>query len=90
MPCGRILWRRDIGIARSAVADVLRQLANQGVRYEEIVIVDDTHHWLRFANSVCVYAGRAEYFARILRGKPARGARASPANYGIGAPFLSC
>ena len=52
--------------------DLVQRLAKQGVRHEEIVIVDDTHHWMRFANSLRVYEATAEYFDRMLRGVPAR------------------
>ena len=62
----------DRNVQFTETTDLVQRLAKQGVRHEEIVIVDDTHHWMRFANSLRVYEATAEYFDRMLRGVPAR------------------
>jgi hypothetical protein len=36
------------------------------VPFEEIVIPDDTHHWMRHANAVAVNEATAEFFDRKL------------------------
>ena len=38
----------------------------QGVPFEEMVIPDDTHHWMRHANELRVYKAAAELFERKL------------------------
>jgi len=44
--------------------DLVSRLEKKGVPVETMVIVDDTHHWMNFANSVTVYAAAADYFTR--------------------------
>ena len=46
--------------------DLVRRLAAKKVPYEEIVIVDDTHHWMRYANQMRVNHAIAEFFDRKL------------------------
>jgi hypothetical protein len=41
-------------------------LAAAGVPFEELIIPDDTHHWLRHANAVRVDAATADFFDRKL------------------------
>ena len=43
-----------------------RRLEAQGVAFEEIVIPDDTHHWMRHANALKVYKATAGWFERHL------------------------
>ena len=40
-----------------------------GVPYEEIVIPDDTHHWMLHRNNLMVNAAIAEFFERKLMTK---------------------
>ncbi len=44
--------------------DLVNRLEKKGVRVETMVMVDDTHHWMNFANSVTVYAAAADFFVR--------------------------
>ncbi|MGQ0538982.1 MAG: S9 family peptidase [Gemmatimonadaceae bacterium] len=61
----------DRNVRFSQTVDLVRRLAAAKVPYEEIVIVDDTHHWMRFANLMRVNAATAEFFERKLKnGKP--------------------
>ena len=48
--------------------DLVRRLSAAGVEYEELVIPDDTHHWMRHANSLKAGMATAEYFDRKLNG----------------------
>jgi len=56
----------DRNVRFSQTVDLVRRLAAKGVPYEELVIVDDTHHWLRHANQMRVNAAVAEFFERKL------------------------
>jgi hypothetical protein len=47
-------------------ASLFCRLAKTGVPYEEIVIPDDTHHFLRHANQLRVNSATAQYFERTL------------------------
>jgi dipeptidyl aminopeptidase/acylaminoacyl peptidase len=47
--------------------DFVRRLAAKGVPHEELVIVDDTHHFLRHENQLRVDAAVADFFERHLR-----------------------
>lgn len=44
--------------------DLISRLQKQGVPYETLMIVDDTHHWMNFSNAVTVYAAVAGYFVK--------------------------
>ncbi|MEO8501333.1 MAG: prolyl oligopeptidase family serine peptidase [Vicinamibacteria bacterium] len=63
----------DRNVRFTQTVDLARRLAEKGVPYEEIVIVDDTHHFMRHANQVRVDAAIAEFLERKL--KPQAGAR---------------
>lgn len=58
----------DRNVRFSQTVDLARRLAAQGVDYEELVIVDDTHHWMRHANLRRVDSATATYFDRKLKG----------------------
>jgi dipeptidyl aminopeptidase/acylaminoacyl peptidase len=61
----------DRNVRFSQTVDLARRLAAKGVAYEELVIVDDTHHWLRHLNQMRVNAATAEFFERKLLRAPA-------------------
>lgn len=44
--------------------DLINRLEKKGVPYETLTIVDDTHHWLKWANAVTVYGAAADFFQR--------------------------
>ena len=53
--------------------DLARRLAAQKVPYEELVIVDDTHHFMRHANQMRVNAAIAEFLERKLKARETAG-----------------
>jgi hypothetical protein len=50
--------------------DLARRLEDAGVRFEELVIPDDTHHWMRHANAVRVNQATADFFDRVWSSPP--------------------
>ena len=54
----------DRNVRFSSTVDLARRLAAAGVRYEEIVIPDDTHHMMRHTNWVLVDRATADFFNR--------------------------
>jgi hypothetical protein len=46
--------------------DLARRLAAAGVTFEELVVPDDTHHWMRYANGVRVYTAAGAYLEKKL------------------------
>ncbi|HEV2667836.1 MAG TPA: prolyl oligopeptidase family serine peptidase, partial [Blastocatellia bacterium] len=56
----------DRNVRFSQTTDLVQRLQNAGVKYEELVIPDDTHHFLRHANSVRVNSAVAEFFNRMF------------------------
>jgi len=57
----------DRNVRFSQTVDLVRRLSAKGVDYEELVVVDDTHHWMRFANQLRVDIATAGYFDRKLK-----------------------
>ena len=39
----------------------------RGVPYEERIIPDDNHHWVRHVNSLRVWQATADFLGRVLR-----------------------
>jgi dipeptidyl aminopeptidase/acylaminoacyl peptidase len=64
---------RNVRFAQST--DLVRRLVANGVPHETLVIPDDTHHFLRYANILTVDGATAEFLERKLlgRGAPAVG-----------------
>jgi dipeptidyl aminopeptidase/acylaminoacyl peptidase len=56
----------DRNVRFSQTVDLVRRLQAQGVRYEEVVIPDDTHHFFGHANQVRVNRATVEFLERIL------------------------
>jgi dipeptidyl aminopeptidase/acylaminoacyl peptidase len=54
----------DRNVAFNQSVDLVNRLEKKGVPYETMVMVDDTHHWMKFANAVTVYAAAADFFVR--------------------------
>jgi dipeptidyl aminopeptidase/acylaminoacyl peptidase len=44
--------------------DLIQRLEKKGVPCETLMIVDDTHHWMKFGNAVKVYSAAADFFTR--------------------------
>lgn len=59
----------DRNVRFNQSTDLLRRLEKKGVEVESLVIVDDTHHWMRHANCIMVYQATADYFVRKLMKK---------------------
>jgi dipeptidyl aminopeptidase/acylaminoacyl peptidase len=57
----------DRNVQFSQSSDLVRRLEAKGVPLETLVIVDDTHHFMRHANWVTVGKATAEFFERRLR-----------------------
>jgi len=56
----------DRNVRFSQTVDLARRLSAQGVPFEELVIPDDTHHFMRHSNFVRVNAATAEFLLRKL------------------------
>src|SRR5204862_5585595 len=55
---------RNVRFAQST--DLVRRLAGAGIQFETLVIPDDTHHFLRYANILTVDKATAEFLERQL------------------------
>ncbi len=56
----------DRNVRFSQTVDLTRRLAAAGVPFEELVIPDDTHHWMRHANVLKVHEAAAAFFERVF------------------------
>lgn len=56
----------DRNVRFSETVDLARRLDAADVPYEQMVIPDDTHHWMLHANNLRVNAAIAEFFERML------------------------
>ncbi|HEV8366542.1 MAG TPA: prolyl oligopeptidase family serine peptidase [Pyrinomonadaceae bacterium] len=56
----------DRNVRFSQTTDLVRRLEKAGVSFEELVIPDDTHHFMRHANIVKVNIATASFFDRIF------------------------
>jgi dipeptidyl aminopeptidase/acylaminoacyl peptidase len=54
----------DRNVRFNQSTDLVRRLDKQGVPMETLVIVDDTHHWMRHTNAIKMSAATADYFKR--------------------------
>ncbi len=54
----------DRNVRFSQSIDLIGRLEKKGVPYETLMIVDDTHHMMRWANAVTVYGAVADFFVR--------------------------
>jgi dipeptidyl aminopeptidase/acylaminoacyl peptidase len=55
---------RNVRFAQSV--DLVQRLRAHGVPYEELVIPDDTHHWMLWRNAVMVGEATASFFDRTI------------------------
>jgi dipeptidyl aminopeptidase/acylaminoacyl peptidase len=56
----------DRNVRFNQTTDLVRRLDKAGVSHEELVIPDDTHHFMRHANQVRVDAAVAAFFDRVF------------------------
>ncbi len=54
----------DRNVRFNQSTDLVRRLDKKGVEVETLVIVDDTHHWMKHANALTVYSATADYFLK--------------------------
>ena len=57
----------DRNVRFNQSTDLINRLEKQGVRYETMMVVDDTHHWMKWSNAVRVYQAAADFFVRELK-----------------------
>ena len=67
----------DRNVRFSQTVDLVRRLERAGVPYEELIIPDDTHHFMLHANWLKVGAATADFFDKVFgqRAREASGAR---------------
>ncbi|UFH56426.1 S9 family peptidase [Spirosoma sp. KNUC1025] len=56
----------DRNVRFSQSTDLVRRLDKQGVPMETLVIVDDTHHWMKHTNALKMGTATADFFKRKL------------------------
>jgi dipeptidyl aminopeptidase/acylaminoacyl peptidase len=59
----------DRNVRFSQSTDLVRRLEDLGIEHETMLIVDDTHHFLRYANAVAADSATAAYLERKLMGR---------------------
>jgi dipeptidyl aminopeptidase/acylaminoacyl peptidase len=59
----------DRNVRFNQSTDLINRLDKRNIPYESMVIVDDTHHWMKWENAVTVYSAVADYFQRKLKNK---------------------
>ncbi len=57
----------DRNVRFSQTTDLVRRLEKAGVSFEELIIPDDTHHFMRYTNIVKVDSAVAAFFERVFR-----------------------
>jgi dipeptidyl aminopeptidase/acylaminoacyl peptidase len=67
----------DRNVRFNQTVELVRRLAAAGVPYEDIVIPDDTHHFMRHANQLLVNDAIAAFFERQLKARSASAAAGS-------------
>ncbi len=54
----------DRNVRFNQSTDLVRRLEKKGVALETLVIVDDTHHWMKHTNAIRIDAATADFFVR--------------------------
>jgi dipeptidyl aminopeptidase/acylaminoacyl peptidase len=57
----------DRNVRFNQSTDLVRRLEKKGIEMETMVIVDDTHHWMKHTNALKVDGAVAAYFVRKLK-----------------------
>lgn len=65
----------DRNVRFSQSVDLVQRLREAGIPFEELIVPDDTHHFLRHANWVRVDSATADFLARKLAGPGLRAER---------------
>jgi dipeptidyl aminopeptidase/acylaminoacyl peptidase len=56
----------DRNVRFNQSTDLVRRLDKKGVVMETLVIVDDTHHWMKHTNAIKIDAATADFFVKKL------------------------
>ncbi len=56
----------DRNVRFNQSTDLIRRLDKKGVQFETLLIVDDTHHWMKHSNALKICAATADFFKRKL------------------------
>lgn len=56
----------DRNVRFNQSVDLIKRLEKKGVSVETLMIVDDTHHWMKHANAEIVYQAVADYFIKTF------------------------
>ncbi|MCF8324039.1 MAG: prolyl oligopeptidase family serine peptidase [Leadbetterella sp.] len=54
----------DRNVRFNQSTDLINRLEKKGIPYETMMIVDDTHHWMNWENSVKIYQATADFFVK--------------------------
>lgn len=57
----------DRNVRFNQSVDLINRLSKTKVKVETLMIVDDTHHWMKHSNAVLVYQSVADYFMKIFK-----------------------
>jgi len=57
----------DRNVRFNQSVDLINRLSKTKVKVETLMIVDDTHHWMKHSNAVLVYQSVADYFVKTLK-----------------------
>jgi dipeptidyl aminopeptidase/acylaminoacyl peptidase len=57
----------DRNVRFNQSVDLIKRLEKKSVSYETLMIVDDTHHWMKHSNAELVYQAVADYFIKTLK-----------------------
>jgi dipeptidyl aminopeptidase/acylaminoacyl peptidase len=57
----------DRNVPFSQSTDLNKRLEERGIPVETLVIVDDTHHWMKYENVMKVNQATADFFIRKLK-----------------------
>lgn len=56
----------DRNVRFNQSTDLINRLSKKGVPFETMMIVDDSHHWMKWENAVNVHQAVADYFKKKL------------------------
>lgn len=57
----------DRNVRFNQSTDLVNRLEEKGIPYQTLMIVDDTHHWMKWTNAVTVYNAVADYFVKKFK-----------------------
>ena len=57
----------DRNVRFNQSTDLVRRLEKKGVPMETLMIIDDTHHWMKHSNAIKIGAATSDFFMRKLK-----------------------